>query len=116
MHANYRDQHYFVYLRPGEAEKINRNSPLVVRLFEEVGMNKIDTGKKLRLSLGGNRKGREGIDASLYSPKKRNIVYVKVNRNGKEKLIANEPVQAKYRKGMVTIETLSEEFHEDYMI
>ena len=108
MQANYRDNHYFIYLRNGEVGKINSDSPLEAKLIDE--NTRQETGKSLRLSLGGNRKG---IEASLkYSPREKEMVYLKITKKGKKDLIDGKTIYAKYSHGMITIQKLSADVYD----
>lgn len=101
MQARYRDQHYFIYVRPNEVDKIDKNSFLEAHLFEELAGGKVDTGKVLHLSLGGNKRG---IEASLKHSKNVSDVYIDVSRAGRRKLRFNKPILSRYDRGTIMIQ------------
>ncbi|MDO8564260.1 MAG: hypothetical protein Q7R87_04585 [Nanoarchaeota archaeon] len=101
MQANIRNNGYSLFLKPDEVNRIGKDSSLQARLYDETS-NRLDTGKSLHLGLGGNK---EGIDARLkYSQRERNKLYITVTKAGKRKLLAGEPVLAKYALGTITVQ------------
>jgi hypothetical protein len=98
MRVSVRNQHYFVYLKPGEAERIGKSSCLEGRLFDE-SLNRFVAEKKFYLRLGGNRRG---IEADLRCLP--NDIYLRITRQGKRNLISGKAILANYDKGVIMVQ------------
>ena len=99
MQVSIRNNQYSIFLKKDEVGKIAGECSLEGRLIEEDPHR--ETNKVVYLRFGGNRKG---IMVDFNDKREQNKIYLKINKEGRRRLIAGEPILEKYYKGNIIIQ------------
>ena len=100
MQVSIRNNQYSIFLKKDEVIKIAGGCSLEGKLIEEEDPHR-ETNKVVYLRFGGNRKG---IVVDFNDKREQNKIYLRVNKEGKRRLIAGNPILERYYNGNIIIQ------------